>query len=40
MSAEALDYWRLATQYLGLAEAASAELAKTGNAWSSFRMGP
>ena len=40
MSAEALDYWRLATQYLGLAEAASAELAKTGNAWVLISDGP
>lgn len=31
MCAEALAYWRLATQYLDLAEAASAELVDSGN---------
>lgn len=33
MSAEALHYWRLATQYLDLTEAVSTELVRSGNPW-------
>jgi len=33
VSAEALHYWRLATQYLDLTEAVSTELVRSGNPW-------